>query len=80
MCIRRLQGTAALIFAFEFISAAYCVYLCYDIKLLITNSASLVHTGQGRTDLASMEFRIAGGFAFVTALVRIELHSFGIRK
>ena len=28
-----------------------------------------VHTGQGRTDLASTEFRVAGGFALVTAIV-----------
>jgi len=40
----------SLIFAFEFISAAY------------------FHTGQGRLSLASQEFKIGGGFAFVTAL------------
>jgi len=43
----------SLIFAFEFISAAY------------------FHTGQGNLSLAAREFRIAGGFAFVTALMGI---------
>lgn len=30
----------------------------------------IVHTGQGKTSLAAQEFRIGGGFAFVTGLVR----------
>jgi len=40
----------SLVFAFEFIAAAY------------------FHTGQGLTELGAKEFKIAGGFAFVTGL------------
>jgi len=40
----------SLVFAFEFISAAY------------------FHTGQGNLTTAALEFRIAGGFALVTAI------------
>jgi len=31
-------------------------------------SAAYFHTGQGNTAMATMEFKIAGGFAFITAL------------
>jgi len=45
----------ALVFAFEFIGAAY------------------FHTGQGKLALAAHEFRIGGGFAFVTGLSGIYI-------
>jgi len=45
----------ALVFAFEFIGAAY------------------FHTGQGKLALAATEFRIGGGFAFVTGLSGIYI-------
>jgi len=45
----------SLIFAFEFISAAY------------------FHTGQGNLAAATKEFKIAGGFAFVTALAGLYI-------
>ncbi len=65
-----LNAELALVFAFEFIGAAYCACLgyltCYPVH---ADSKFTVHTGQGKLALAAHEFRIGGGFAFVTGLV-----------